>query len=78
MVCSIDESALLLAVGRVAEAIDRLEADYRAGRRAGRPAGQRSADSSDLEARIAEIWAMVRELDPQMSRLASRYVDPSS
>jgi len=50
----------------VAEAIDRLEAD------------RRSADSSGLEARIAEIWAMVREMDPQMSRLASRYADPSS
>ncbi len=62
MVCSIDDSALR----RVAEAIDRLDAD------------RRSADSSDLEARIAEIWAMVREIDPQISRLASRYADPSS
>jgi hypothetical protein len=70
MVCSIDESAFR----RVAEAIDRLEADHRAGRKAGR----RGADSSDLEARIAEIWAMVREIDPQMSRLASRYADPPS
>jgi hypothetical protein len=86
MVCSMDESALLLAVGRVAEAIDRLEADYRAGRTAarlagltaGRQGGRQSADSSDLEARIAEIWAMVREIDPQISRLASRYADPSS
>ncbi len=81
MVCSTDESALLLAVGRVAEAIDRLEADHRAGRTAGRqaglPAGQQSVDSSGLEARIAEIWAMVREIDPQISRLASRYADPS-
>ena len=62
MVCSTDE----LALRRVAEAIDRLEAD------------RRSADSSDLEARIAEIWAMVREIDPQMSRLAARYADPPS
>ena len=62
MVCSTDE----LALRRVAEAIDRLEAD------------RRSAASSDLEARIAEIWAMVREMDPQISRLASRYADPSS
>jgi hypothetical protein len=61
-VCSIDE----LALRRVAEAIDRLEAD------------RRSAGYSDLEARIAEIWAMVREIDPQISRLASRYADPSS
>ena len=50
----------------MAEAIDRLEAD------------RRSACPSDLEGRIAEIWAMVREIDPQMSRLASRYADPSS
>jgi len=50
----------------VAEAIDRLEAD------------RRSVSSANLEARIAEIWAMVREMDPQMSRLASRYADPSS
>ncbi len=64
--CSRDESALPLALGRVAEAIDRLEAD------------RKSADSSDLEARIAEVWAMVREIDPEMSRLASRYADPSS
>ena len=65
--CSIDESARRRsALSRVAEAIDRLEAD------------RRSAGSSDLEARIAEIWAMVREMDPQMSRLASRYADPSS
>ena len=62
MVCSTDE----LALRRVAEAIDRLEAD------------RRSADPSDLEARIAEIWTMVREIDPQISRLASRYADPSS
>ena len=55
-----------LALRRVAEAIDRLEAD------------RRSAGSSELEARIAEIWAMVCEIDPQMSRLASRYADPSS
>ena len=53
----------MLAVERVAKAIDRLDAD------------RRSADSSDLEARIAEIWAMVREIDPQISRLASRYTD---
>jgi hypothetical protein len=64
-VCSRDESALLLALGRVTEAIDRLDAD------------RKSADSSDLEARIAEVWAMVREIDPEMSRLASRYADPS-
>jgi hypothetical protein len=65
-VCSRDEPAVPPALGRVAEAIDRLEAD------------RKSADSSELEARIAEVWAMVREIDPEMSRLASRYADPSS
>jgi len=59
--CSIDESALQ----RVAEAIDQLDAD------------RKSADSSALEARIAAIWAMVRELDPELARLASRYANPS-
>ena len=56
----------LLALGRVAEAIDRLDAD------------RKSADFSDLEARIADVWEMVCEIDPEMSRLASRYADPSS
>jgi hypothetical protein len=48
----------------VAEAIDRLDAD------------RRSADASALEARIAEVWAMVREIDPELARLASRYATP--
>ena len=58
--CSIDESALR----RVAEAIDQLDAD------------RKSADSSGLEARIAAVWAMVREIDPELARLASRYAQP--
>jgi hypothetical protein len=61
MVCSIDESALR----RVAEAIDQLDAD------------RQSADSAGLEARIAEVWAMVREIDPELARLASRYANPA-
>ena len=61
MVCSIDESALR----RVAEAIDQLDA------------ARGSADSSALEARIAEVWAMVRDIDPELARLASRYANPS-
>ena len=58
--CSIDGSALQ----RVAEAIDQLDAD------------RKNADSSDLEARIAAVWAMVREIDPELARLASGYADP--
>ena len=59
--CSIDESALR----RVAEAIDQLDA------------ARGSADSAALAARIAAVWAMVREIDPELARLASRYADPS-
>ena len=61
MVCSIDESALR----RVAEAIDQLDA------------ARGSADSAALAARIAAVWAMVREIDPELARLASRYADLS-
>jgi len=60
-VCSIDESALR----RVTEAIDQLDAD------------RKSVDSADLEARIAAVWAMVREIDPELARLASRYATPA-
>ena len=49
---------------RVAEAIDQLDAD------------RKSADSSGLEARIAAVWAMVREIDPELARLASGYASP--
>jgi len=56
-VCSIGDPALR----RVAEAIDRLEADRQA------------ADTADLEARIAAVWSMVSDIDPELARLASRY-----
>ena len=56
-VCSIDDPALR----RVAEAIDQLEAD------------RRIADTAGLEARIAALWSMVSEIDPELARLASRY-----
>jgi hypothetical protein len=59
-VCSIDGGALR----RVAEAIDRLEAD------------RGSTDAADLEARIAAVWSMVSEIDPDLARLASRYQKP--
>ncbi len=60
-VCSIDGGALR----RVAEAIDRLEAD------------RQSADAADLEARIAAVWSMVSEIDPELARLVSRYERPN-
>ena len=61
MVCSIDGSALR----RVAEAIDQLDA------------ARGSADSAALAARIAAVWAMVREIDPQLARLVAKYANPS-
>ena len=60
MVCSIDVSALR----RVAEASDQLDAD------------RKSADSAVLAARVAAVWAMVGEINPELARLASRYADP--
>jgi hypothetical protein len=60
MVCSIDESALR----RVADAIEQLDAD------------RKSADLAALEARIAAVWAMVREIDPELARLTSKYANP--
>jgi hypothetical protein len=60
MVCSIDGSALR----RLAEAIDQLDAD------------RKSADAAALEARIAAVWAMVREIDPELARLTSKYANP--
>jgi hypothetical protein len=62
MVCSNDESAFR----RLAEAIDQLDAD------------RKSADAAALEARIAAVWAMVREIDPELARLTSKYANPPS
>jgi len=58
-VCSIDDPALR----QVAEAIDQLEAD------------RQVTDTAGLEARIAAVWAMVSDIDPELARLASRYQD---
>jgi len=57
MVCSSDQPALR----RLAEAIEQLEADRAA------------TDSTDLAARIATVWSMISELDPELARLASGY-----
>ena len=58
--CSSEVSALR----RLTEAIDQLEAD------------RRVADAADLEARIAAVWSMVSDLDPELARVASRYARP--
>jgi len=48
----------------MAEAIDRLEAD------------RENTDPADLEVRIAAVWSMVTEIDPELARLASGYEKP--
>ncbi len=60
-VCSSDRAALR----RLVEAIDQLEAD------------RAVAGSADLEARIAAVWSMVGEIDPELARLASGYHRPA-
>jgi hypothetical protein len=50
----------------VEEAIDRLEADLQNTSRHG-------TDAADLEARVAAVWSMVTEIDPELARLASGY-----
>jgi hypothetical protein len=52
------------ALRRVAEAIDRLEAD------------RGNMDAADLEAQVAAVWSMVSEIDPELARLASGYHKP--
>lgn len=59
MMCSTEDAALR----RVAEAIDQLEAD------------RGVTDAADLEARVAAIWSMVSEIDPELARLISGYRD---
>jgi hypothetical protein len=60
MVCSRETSRLQ----RVAEAIERLEAD------------RGHADETELEARVAAVWRLVSEIDPELARLASGYDQP--
>jgi len=57
MMCSTKDAAFR----RIAEAIDQLEAD------------RGVADAADLEARVAAIWSMVSDIDPELARLVSGY-----
>jgi hypothetical protein len=50
----------------VTEAIDRLEAD------------RVNTDPADLAARVAAVWSMVSEIDPELARLASGYDSPAN
>lgn len=58
------------AIAQIGRAIDELAADSVAPRRAGSDAG--------MEDRLARIWAMIAELDPELARRVPDYhPDPS-
>ena len=52
------------AIGEIADAIDQLARDAR------------DTAGSDLTARVAEIWAMVVAIDPELARRQRRYAAP--
>ena len=49
----------------MAEAIDQLDAD------------RRTADPGALAARIAALWVMIGEMDPELARLVTKYANPA-
>jgi hypothetical protein len=61
-VCSIQGDA----IERIAEAIDRLAG------------GIQGMTEAELTARVADIWLMVGELDPELTRRQQHYTTPSS
>jgi len=61
-VCSIPGDA----IDRIAETIDQLAADLQA-----------DSGTPGMSARLADIWLMVTALDPELSRLISRYTTPA-
>jgi hypothetical protein len=54
------------AVDRVTAAIDQLARD-----------AQGDASESELAARVAGLWQMVIQLDPELARRAQGYAEPS-
>jgi hypothetical protein len=57
------------AIDRVAAAIDQLASDARD--------GKTGASEDELAARVAVIWQMVSDLDPELARRARRYAGPT-
>jgi hypothetical protein len=56
------------AIDRIVAAIDQLASDARD--------AKTRADESELNARIATLWQMVSDLDPELARRAQRYTGP--
>ena len=67
--CSTPDARIAL----IGQAIDELAERTRTGSQA---AGAESADSGDVARRLAEIWAMVAELDPGVAQRLPRYATP--
>lgn len=53
------------AIERIAEAIDQIAGDLQ------------GMTETELTARIADIWLMVGELDPELTRRQQRYTTPT-
>jgi hypothetical protein len=60
------------AIERIAAAIDQLASDARDAGSARGAAGQR-----ELSRRVACLWQMVSDLDPELARRARRYTAPA-
>jgi hypothetical protein len=67
--CSIPDARLAL----IGQAIDKLAEEARTGTQA---VGAEGAGTDDVMQRLAEIWAMVAELDPGVARRLARYAAP--
>ena len=57
------------AIELVAAAIDQLASDAQTARG--------TADSDDLAVRVASLWRMIGDLDPELARRAQRYAGPA-
>ncbi len=67
--CSTPDARLAL----IGQAIDKLAEEARAGTQA---AGAEGTAADDVVQRLAEIWAMVAELDPGVAQRLPRYAAP--
>jgi hypothetical protein len=65
--CSIPDARLAL----IGQAIDRLAEEARTGTQPGEPG------TDDVAQRLADIWAMVAELDPALARRLPKYAAPA-
>jgi hypothetical protein len=57
------------AIERIAAAIDQLASDARD--------SHETAVSAELATRVASLWQMVGELDPELARRTQRYTAPT-